>query len=294
MKRSIIKKTKTTFLALSTLVLLSACEDQFLVKLDRPETEQKAVAFCIIEEGQTEIKCQLTKANAIFGEPPRYYSNPEITYIEDASITISGNGESFELGYDAVDKIYKVNVPPSYLEKLKEYTLLINSPSEGILTSSTTIPELGVNNIDLSVDSIFIDNGYWEYEEYLPKVVFTDDLGEGDIYNLRALCSFDTAFQGYNQVGFEVPYIVDETKDGSQMERIGRLYKYEDHNYLKFNVVLQKVTKDYMLYHQSVQGSAFYYEDDPFSEPVISYSNIEGGLGLFAGVAVKQFSFLID
>lgn len=293
MKRS-ITTLKNSILAISLLALFSSCEDQFLVKLDRPETEQKAVAFCIIEEGQTEVKCQFTKADAIFGEPPTYYYNPNVNYIEDATITISGNGQSYELSFDAVDDLYKANVPADFLVKHKEYQLVINSPSEGVLTSTTTIPELNVNQIDLTVDSIFIDNGYWEYEEYLPKVRFTDDPGEGDIYNLRAQCSFDTTFQTYDQVGFEVPYILDETKDGTVLERIGRLYKYQDHNYLKFNVVLQKVTKDYMLYHQSVNGSAYYYEDDPFSEPVISYSNIDGGLGLFSGVAKKQFSYLVD
>ena len=43
------------------------------------------------------------------------------------------------------------------------------------------------------------------------------------------------------------------------------------------------VDKPYYQYLKAISASGKIDNDDPFSEPVLTYTNVQGGLGVFAG-----------
>ena len=61
----------------------------------------------------------------------------------------------------------------------------------------------------------------------------------------------------------------------------------------KLHTELRRTSKDYYLYYTSLSRQIS-SPAPPFSEPVILYSNIENGLGLFGGYTVSIDSVSID
>ncbi|MDV7393939.1 DUF4249 family protein, partial [Arthrospira platensis SPKY1] len=53
-------------------------------------------------------------------------------------------------------------------------------------------------------------------------------------------------------------------------------------------IELRSVSPEYFNYHRSL-ARQYQASPDPFSEPVILYSNIEGGQGIFAGFVPRTY-----
>lgn len=50
---------------------------------------------------------------------------------------------------------------------------------------------------------------------------------------------------------------------------------------ITLHAYLLHTDEHYFLYHRSVRNAS-YSQDNPFAEPVLVYTNVEGGLGVFA------------
>ncbi len=59
------------------------------------------------------------------------------------------------------------------------------------------------------------------------------------------------------------------------------------------NIQLRSVTRDYYLYMQLLEKH-LNVKDDPFSEPVQAYSNVQNGLGIFTGYSQSVFKIEIN
>ena len=91
-------------------------------------------------------------------------------------------------------------------------------------------------------------------------------------------------------------FISDYKKDGSQLEfrkaRFSIGYYNTDISQNKYNSITKSsilkiyiavTDKAYYQYTKAVAKSEGINSDDPFSEPVLTYTNVQGGLGVFAG-----------
>jgi hypothetical protein len=64
------------------------------------------------------------------------------------------------------------------------------------------------------------------------------------------------------------------------------------HDFMMYTIRLQSITKDLYLYLMT-RSAQDVFGDDPFSEPVIVHSNIDGGLGIFAASASSSRSIMM-
>lgn len=242
-----------------------------------PETEVKAVAFGYFDNLNLANKqnISLTKSKPVFYSANSRSSDYE--FIQDAEITITGNGENYEFYFEAPEEEYE----PSQVVNLQsgsEYTLTINSPEFGVLKSAQTMPH-PVGGYTIKIDStvkeyeidyrvaIELDN---PLNRYYRIEVFgeTSSLIEADIIYLNK--------EYFNIVGSE-----------NQLSTSFTDRKPFGGDKRKIYMVISSITEDYYNYGRLLKN---YDPQNPFSEPTLLPSNIEGGLGMFAlssGVVIQ-------
>ena len=242
-----------------------------------PETEVKAVAFGYFDNLNLANKqnISLTKSKPVFYSANSRSSDYES--IQDAEITITGNGENYEFYYEAFEEEYE----PSKVVNLQsgsEYTLTINSPEFGVLKSTQTMPQ------PIGGYTIKIDSTVKEYEiDY--RVAIELDNPINPYYRVEV---FGEAFSGIDPEGFYVNREYFELVDSeNQLSTSFTDWKSSAGKERKIYMVLSSITEDYYNYGKSLKN---YDPQNPFSEPTLLPSNMEGGLGMFAlssGVVIQ-------
>lgn len=199
------------------------------------------------------------------------------------------------------------------------YTLNISSPGFSSVEATCTLPEpISIENI--VIDSTLLKeayNYYYENGNYGPytglnidcQIILKDPPEVENYYQLALYHESESSYTGLdgnvvNQHHFIQRYF-HAKDDGSIDEMIisdetfnGTLYrwnafvpienfydfktKYSPTYKLKLHFVLRHLSKDYFQYKETVElqnkrGS------NPFSQPVIIFSNIKNGVGIFAG-----------
>ncbi len=105
---------------------------------------------------------------------------------------------------------------------------------------------------------------------YLPSLAFNpEENGNGRVAHISGgLLVEDNALNNGKVISFELPLSI-RLKKGQEL--LGKLF-----------VELRAVTEEYYLYFSALSRQK-QSPDSPFSEPVILFDNIDGGLGIFAG-----------
>lgn len=136
-----------------------------------------------------------------------------------------------------------------------------------------------ISHIDFLMDTISMNqlwNDNYSNDIYLDNLKLSDNLR-----NLKGLPKINYADWGSELKGF---LISDSDFDGQNKKIEIQLNTYEDSKY--FVVELFHISKEYYNYYKTLQtqGST---QDDIFAEPTQIYTNIEGGLGVFAGASLS-------
>jgi len=86
----------------------------------------------------------------------------------------------------------------------------------------------------------------------------------------------------------EESWFSDEGYDGKRIyaNNFGSQYNASNSDSVKTVIYILNTNKDYYIYHQSL--IKYSGGDDPFSEVSPVFSNINGGLGIFAGYTVDS------
>ena len=241
----------------------------------------------------------------------------EITYPRQISSTPQTQGQTEfakRKGYFLNTKIFPILAG-------KTYNLSAKFPNLPIAKASCTIPQKALTNSDYQIiggtkiDSV--QRGYGTnngvvvsryYNLMKPFTVLIKDFpSEENFYSIAYFTRTETqdrSFQGntpppritVNQERFS-DFISDYKKDGGQLEfqkaRFSVGYYDTDPNQNKNNSITKSsilkiyiavTDKAYYQYTKVVAKSEGINSDDPFSEPVLTYTNVQGGLGVFAGL----------
>ncbi len=269
-----------------------SCEKSF--KYDEKNT-RKIDVTCFIKANDT------IKVNVSYSYKPGEF----IEYINDADVYIYEGDEMKE------KLAYKKNYfqegwyfSEKYLpEENKNYRLVVFVPNYDTIYATTHIPK------HISIDSIV-------YDTYVLKTD-SDEIIEGDtIFHYSIFFDFKLHFKDNLDAGYYVlnadylfsssdAVIEAKNKDGyfsSSTEKIaffndnvfnGQNYSlrfsYQDPNYMTIDTLtlkteLQTVSKEAYLFFQTAYLQRK-NRDNPLVEPVIIYSNIKNGVGIFAGVS---------
>ena len=293
-------KTILKYFTIVSLFLFISCET--IVDVELPKHKPMIVVNSICNPDKPwELNVSLSKG---------ILDDDKIEILNKAKIEILGNGNpvsTFNHYYNGTYKSQgakpKVNI---------DYKLRVTSEKYGTVTSNCLIPE------PVKIESVTTDtllNKYGNKELEL-SITFTDTPNKKNFYSLNILrienynsktyynpesfSSNDLLFGSNENVIFEGPdkrfrgneaFFDDSIIDGEKYKvKVSvELFGYRrDADKQKFEVVLNSLTKSYYQYHKSkkLQRET---KDNPFAEPVIVYSNIKNGLGIFVGYSSSKY-----
>lgn len=298
------------FFLLTTLFILTGCETMVndLEEGKLPKATSKITAECFLSPQSAYIEVNVSESQPLFGSSAGY---PRV--LPDAEVIISGENGSVNIPFIDSLNIYQINSSLFRLQAGKTYHLLINHNNRTV-TSECTIPLHEPVVKSYSIDSVTNTTGDMWVTNYI-RFSWEDYKGQVNYYNVRGYALLeDTRLLYDHTTNLTLPYrlsqtiqldyaylrnqISDKNLDGFTFEsptfKINTppayLIEYTDENgnlqttesdpkLKQIHFEILNVDEHYYRYHRSMNDS--YNNDNPFTEPALIYSNIDGGLGCF-------------
>lgn len=275
-------KKQHIYLIISVLFFIS-CE-KTVDNVEVPDVEPKLVAACFLEAGSDTATLKLTRSIPIFHASSGNYDD-----VKNAQVSISDGQNSVQLQYKNSylygDGIYFAHLGALQATEGQEFRLKITTPDGEEISSSCKVPSSPTTKIDL-LDYDSIPNEWGYSTEYSFR------------FQLQDLGPDETSYYYFTVLGFWTDPFGNRYEDELYSENYGENYqkiKKGDKAIMKFQsydsydslrILAYKTDEHYYHYHHSV---SIYEGDNPFAEPVIIYSNIENGLGVFCAYQPKEY-----
>ncbi|MEO5642173.1 MAG: DUF4249 domain-containing protein [Bacteroidia bacterium] len=271
------------FSALSAILLtslFSSCEKDAGIAL--PETPPKLVLVSFITPQDTILSVTVKRSQPIFES----YSVNTSSAVTDATVIMAGSSGSVQLVYNLQRECYEIASTVLPVIAGNSYTLTVTTPRGESVKAETTVPyHSGVAGFSVTMtDSASNDMGFIQISTDF-NYSMTDYAGEENRYRFfSAVVLLDTLTNDTTDFRYMNQLFTDNNKDGQQIQSSlhGDWANYDPANTQKvigYDCWMFNVNKDYYNYHNSLYN---YSGDDPFSEPTIIYTNVDGGLGVFA------------
>ncbi len=285
---------KTRIIILTHLFFLMAAWGcvEVVTDIEFPDVPSKVVVHAFISPSDTAVQVMLTWSNPIYGG----ISTDSIRYISDATVKISEIGKPmFPLSFHPKKRVYFISADAFPVEAGKQYALQVDAPGMDPITATCFVPQA---NTTLVLESI--EREITDWSEIVRVIYsFTDIPGERE--NFYASSAYlDSQLIVIEEDTLKTPkqqfftasgenYISNKGREGRKFLTRAEGYQYSMHwmgsdadDEVSKTVFLLLLTTDehYYNYHKALEN---YFPDNPFAEPILMYSNIEGGLGVFAG-----------
>ena len=260
-----------------TILLLSAssCNLEKDIDLNLPEYESQLVVECYLEPGKP---FQLTLVESL-----SYFKEPTIPLIENANVVISHNGNDYKLenkiNFDPIKlKLYynyfNADLVPKDYDN--DFELRVEDDQNRVLYSKTRL-----------LRTVPIDTIRYKFQTdstAFATMTFNDD---PNVYNTYRLTIRDT-IEG-ERLYAKFPFDDAFTTNGNEIT-IGTAPDFKINDTIKFK--LYHITKEYFYYLESIDDAESTV-GNPFTQPGSIISNIDGGLGIFTGLAYSMDSIII-
>lgn len=287
-------------LIISQLFLLS-CES-LIKEIDPsflPETDSKLVVACFISPQDTVLAAKVTETKLLIGTTGDIRDD-----IANASVSLSDGSKSVRLVYNS--KLGYYRALPSELPILvgKTYTITVSTPDGRQVNASTTVPNtIAIKEVKIDSTTVndFQQGNTVTNTEYDVKVIWQDKANEKNYF--RAISAYDVIYQiseaktnkKLNDTLIsnlvDLRTIEDKDTDG-QLLSLNRTFlpsmnisgiqnnkKVSGKRLDKITVGLFQTDIHYYNYHTSLRRQR--ENNNPFAEPVLLYTNINGGFGCF-------------
>jgi len=269
---------------LITIVINYGCETDANVIV--PAGERKLVVGGFLSPTENEHQISLSQTDPLF-------STDTPISLANVKLTISSDSSSYSPSYDFNSGTFQFNNNQFKIENDKNYHLKIVTEDGKIVESdmrtlSNQMPL--VTDFKLTVDTITKD---WMYPEiqYSLKISWNDLIGEQNYYRLianRLLKDFDSNDTIVEPLNYFNEYELKDDK-GKDGQVLTANFKYIESGAMNspigFEIILMKVDVNYYNYYKTLNN---YADGDPFAEPVILFSNIQNGLGVFCNFQTEK------
>jgi hypothetical protein len=275
-------KTRTYIsyaLAFLSIAFFYACEKDADIEL--PKTEPKLVVVCFITPQDAMLSATVTRSNPIF----QSYDVNTTSAVTDATVYISTGANTIQLQFDPALECYTAPVTTFPITAGTTYSLSVSTPQQETVNAVTTVPAQNVAGFSvIMTDSLEADMWYQHLSTTFDFMT-TDHAAETNWYRFfSTVITCDTITQDTTSMRFMSMLLSDAGHDGQQLRQVirGDWSNYNMTSNTKvvgYDCWMLNANRDYYSFHNSI------YEltgDDPFSEPSLIYSNINGGLGVFA------------
>ena len=260
--------------------------NSFVTEIDPsqlPSTDSRLVLSCYISPQDTVISAKLTETKTVIS------TGGTRADITNAAMQISDGTKSVAMIYDNNLLYYRALPSQMKIEIGKTYTMTVNTPDGRSVSSKCTVPP------PITIKEIKVDSGTAvtlrnfnakEVKEYYLKLIWQDLPGSVDYY--RGFGFVTGTFKDRNNTisqrtdGVDFTGLDDKNSDG-QLLTLSVIYQPARNSTA---VTIQKLTIglfhadiNYFNYHESLRKQRA--NNNPFAEPVLLYTNVEGGFGCF-------------
>jgi len=261
------------FLFILFIFLLVRCQKE-VTNIKLPETNPKLVAGCFISPQDTLIVVTLTRSNPIFGSGHNSSNN---SFVTDASVIISNGINAVAVPYNNTNWQYELQASAFPVLSGKTYYLNISTPKGENVSARCAVPPSNLSSMTID----FIDT---TSSEQKINVKWTDIPNQINYYRVFAQTVMQDSFMNdttYFEMYSDNSLQNDNEKDGQEMS--SKLNAYSSYggtnNIIGYDFYLLNIDEEYYKYYRSLENFSY---GDPFSEPSPLYTNINGGLGVFA------------
>jgi hypothetical protein len=287
------KISRGTFLLFGLLLLLSSCSEDFfeeVIDIKIPDHTPRLSIAAYLLAGDSIINVYVSHSLGFLDTTKR-------TTIKNAVVQVFKNGATLAIVPYSSKQFYKLKLPKSKVIDQAFYELKISAPGYPPITSQQKLPApvpiLGARfekngaidsngeKFDLIViefqDNAIVKNYY--------AISGTLEISPGD----KIPVSFNSLDPLSENAGEEV-LVKDDSFNGKKFSwRLGSHLQFPG---AKLILQLESITKDKYLFLKSIH---LYEEaeDNPFAEPVLIHSNIEGGFGIFSAESRTYFTLTI-
>jgi hypothetical protein len=273
---------KKTFLFSALVLFFAACEKTADIEL--PQTPPMMAVFGFVEEGK-DVTIKLEEVVPIFGKTKR-----DPVPVSGASVVITEGTNSYTL-----TEGQGPNGTYSFFgffqgEAGKTYTLEVKKAGFPDLKASCRVPDYLPNSVTHTYVAVPDPDGYTDSVRRI-GYRWMDRQGTTDYYRFTAVANFNGLQEAYVQ--FLDQNMPDESKDGEEIYTgLGTFWQYSTGNpTASLEVSFELMVLDVHAFkYMRTFDAAYYNEGNPFAEPVIMYTNVEGGIGVFGGVTRKFFN----
>lgn len=274
------------FILSGIAIFLSGC-DSMISDVEVPDSDPKLVITGFLSPADDSVSIIVSKSRPLY-EPTPGYEN-QFPTVNNAIVVITDGLNNITLPFNPASGKYQASTTAFPIRPGISYSLSVITPDGYIASADCTIPEGIAPDIEITgIDTLN------EYGTVSRKVSFKfrDLPGQGQFYGVAAGNFYGDgyAYTYFTEIGFErgEPFVSDKNREEEFF-----LFKtwdiYEDNepgNSLYISIAI--TDENYYKYHKSVNS---FEGDNPFSEPTPVFSNITGGLGIFAGLNSKITEF---
>ena len=318
------------FVCFLALIALSSCnpDDYFnpIVEVKLPQQKPKLVVFSEMWEGQDTLTVFLTQSRNTLDNKPfpskkdsMFYvnrsngRNDTIWYfniIQTADIVADAKVELFKnealiatFAKGKKEGFYTTKLAAPLKQDGATYRLQVSAPNFETVEATQKLPTpVAIDTVIYRPNVRLTDPSdplnYFTQDEF--GIEFKDPAGEKNYYTAEGFVEVKNGTYTYSQYlnlhSFDPissnNFLQDASFDGKKA--IWREHTYPQHfqSNNKITIYLTALSAAKYTYQQSL--SLFYNaQDNPFAEPVVLYTNIKNGYGLFAMGSFRSFSFKI-
>jgi len=276
-----VKKNMFYYLTIGVILIFgfSNCDLEKEVNLNLPTYENQLVVECYLEVGQPFV--------AIISKSVDFFAEPGLPVISGATVTITHQGEIYTLNEGIYTdptgtKVYNYGsssiCPANYEE---DFTILVSDGNGRIASATTQI-----------LNPILIDTleTVWMPNNPTKALVFTrfKDPADDENFYRRMFQSGGTLGEGRDEQDFTT---TDNfaTTDNEIVYGTG-------FDFMKGDTVISTlfhIDQVYYDFQESVQA-AINSNGNPFGQPGVIKSNIEGGIGIFTALSYDRKVLIIE
>ncbi|CAA9212959.1 MAG: hypothetical protein AVDCRST_MAG56-10 [uncultured Cytophagales bacterium] len=286
-------------LLLALVCLLAACEKE-VTSLKLPGADSQLVVNAFISPQDTVLEVAVYESKPVVGERPGSASD----IIRDATVTLSDGEKTVVLPLldptpDLRRTSYRTRPEALPIEAGKTYYLQVSTPDGRLVTAQCTVPAAPPAT-QIRLDSVVrtLENGA-AFRNYTGTLYWQDLAGEENFYRVDADLKRVRVdnwsgklledWQSVNWSPDKATFFSDARLDGAQFS--SPEINFSMHDYFRSTTLyayLLHTDRAYFEYHRTLRANA---DSNPFAEPVLLYSNVAGGLGVFAAYNRTTFEF---
>ncbi|WP_161597156.1 DUF4249 domain-containing protein [Dyadobacter flavalbus] len=300
--------SRIAVLLIACLTFLSGCES-LVNDLDQdklPKTESRLAVECYISPQSPRLEAVITQSQPLFG-PATY--NPE--FVKNAQVFLSDGQNRVQLMFQDSAFNYMADTTAFRIVAGKTYTLTVDDgkrfvkatctvPVKSPVIKSFTVEKIysgfgtdSLASIKLSWEDIKGESNYYDIRGYsvLEQTTLRFDNETNDAVPFRSINKLQLYFGEkniYNDINldgitFNIPeskiYLQPNTEFTYQDKDGVKKSFYTNPKISEVRLEVLHIDENYYKFYRSLANTDF--QDNPFVEPTLIYSNIEGGLGCF-------------